>query len=113
MLESKELRIGNIVQSLEDYDEFIIDEGWQIDNSRIYKPIPLSEEWLVKMGFERMLGLDIWFIGDVCGRHLQIVNDEQMFIARLTGRTLREVTSVHDIQNLYFALTGEELTIKQ
>jgi len=120
MIQANELRLGNWIKTPEQeekvYDNFFdTDEGVRFINDwniSVIKPIPLTEEWLFKMGFEKMFGIDdIWFIGEVCGRHLQIVIDEDRFIARLTGRTLREVISVNDLQNLYFALTNEELTI--
>jgi hypothetical protein len=61
------------------------------DNNDVIKPIPLTEEWLLKFGFECVYTLDRSF------QHLDCEYDLEY---------------VHQLQNLYFALTGEELTIK-
>jgi hypothetical protein len=76
-------------------------------------PIPLTEEWLLKFGF----GKD-----DFCGAYvrydsnrLSITHDvkNNTFLADIV-KYLRVFTRyVHQLQNLYFALTGEELTIKE
>ena len=55
MIQAAELRIGNYVKhfteerqiSLEDFHDFFTKED-PIEN---YKPIPLTEEWLLKFGF--------------------------------------------------------------
>ena len=71
------------------------------------KPIPLTEEWLVKAGFEKTKHNNIYDKGDYSFR-LDRLNlwdysgDEGYLIAI-------NIQHVHSIQNLYFALTGEEL----
>ena len=70
-------------------------------------PIPLTEEWLLKFGFEKTTneyydknnGLVIWIDG-------QFINIEWK------DRFLISYTYVHQLQNLYFALTNTELEIK-
>ena len=52
-MDARELRIGNIVINREDYAPFEITEGWEIDNIGLYEPIPLTEEWLLRFGFEK------------------------------------------------------------
>ena len=75
---------------------------------REYQPIPLTEEELIKLGFikKRNLG-DLFFekwvfrlFVDHKGFYLFIDCDYEYGI----------VEHVHELQNLYFALTGEELT---
>ena len=70
------------------------------------KPIPLTEEWLLKFGFEYSdLNGDsgLWKIPpfQIYGKYNQFIYDYKL-----------DVNYVHQLQNLYFALTGEELTIK-
>lgn len=75
-------------------------------------PIPLTEEWLVRFG----LDLTTWF----CEGSYLVVKDEEFgwcMKVRNASQT-REIEFgyfryVHQLQNLYFALTGEELTLKQ
>lgn len=77
------------------------------------EPIPLTEEWLLRFGytqnktaadmFEDETRLNIW----------RSPNDFNGFIADWDALTLRAIEFVHQLQNLYFSLTGEELTLKQ
>jgi hypothetical protein len=67
------------------------------------KPIPLTEEWLVKFGFEYSdLNGDsgLWKIPpfQIYGKYNQFIYDYRL-----------DVNYVHQLQNLYFALTYEEL----
>jgi hypothetical protein len=75
------------------------------------QPIPLTEEWLLKFGFEKN---SYWFKDDNMLRfglidnklHCSIGNDENGFL-------YNRINYVHQLQNLYFALTGQELEFKQ
>lgn len=94
--------------------------------------IPLTEEWLVKLGFEKVMKpntfknhkLPYWAINGVIlffnesppeNTYLACVGDfvsdfkcggEYIALGRLW------ITTVHDLQNFYFANVGKELTIK-
>jgi len=76
-----------------------------------YAPLPLTEEWLLKFGFELTdKQIKQYDKGKLC---IEIYKSEK----RPNGRTyfnswaiLEEHPKyVHQLQNLYFALTGEEL----
>jgi hypothetical protein len=62
-----------------------------------YEPIPLTEEWLLKFGF-------IWH-GDI-----KILKGYLNNYVDGNGET--HLKYVHQLQNLYFALTNEELKIE-
>ena len=68
-------------------------------------PIPLTKEWLDRAKLQLVKGdcyyITSYFSVDIEG-HLYYSND-------YTGIN---VTTVHNLQNLYYALTGEELTFK-
>lgn len=71
------------------------------------KPIPLTEEWLKKFGFKRTL--NTWKID---GLKIYGYND----IGYNTFMSLENkiaIKYVHQLQNLCFALTGEELVMTQ
>jgi hypothetical protein len=71
-------------------------------------PIPLNEEWLVKLGFE-ITTRHGNFIGLFNGEHnIELYNDGSIWfiIGENNGVYIK---SVHQIQNLIFALTGKEL----
>ena len=70
------------------------------------KPIPLTEEWLLKFGF--MKSMSNWYSNndyaiELCESFIQI----DIGYTTITV----DVKYVHQLQNLYFALTGEELEI--
>ena len=124
-MKAEELRIGNLcyyhvedsiegdhdVLNTVDYEDLRIMFG-EVDED--YKPIPLTEEWLLKFGFVHRKRRDV----PAYEKNNLIV--EYLF-ERWTGRLywnernsirIIDVEYVHQLQNLYFALTGEELTIK-
>lgn len=105
-MEAKELRIGNLVNTnktitpIHVWDSIFVDMN---EDRIIITPIPLTEDWLLKFGFECIQDL----ITD-----LQSNVFEAVF--RLDEFTINQIMDlhVHQLQNLYFALTSEELTIK-
>ena len=113
-MEAKELRIGNLFRFIStNYIEYVSDiktNGLKtpvINNVSIKdtEPIPLTEEWLVKFGF----------VKDKLEVGLYHFNDLEIFLPNyFTWKTqfINNIKHVHQLQNLYFALTNEELTIK-
>jgi hypothetical protein len=87
---------------------FIIE--WVPIDSLSLKPIPLTEEWLLKFGFERRpWGL---IINGLLFRD-NIKNPCEVLTLEIGNGFRTEVKYVHQLQNLYFSLTGEELIIKE
>jgi hypothetical protein len=68
-------------------------------------PIPTTDEWLVKFGFELHYGR--YYKGNFC-----YYPDLKMFEWRGIPLLDSLWNEVHKLQNLHFALTGQELTIK-
>ena len=66
-------------------------------------PIPLTEEWLEKLGFEK--ALNGWWdeSENWCCNNNDFYLGAKMFLAK--------VDYVHQLQNLYFALNQKELSI--
>ena len=77
-------------------------------------PIPLTEEWLFKFKLKKLKGSFMMYIGD---NELEYrINDSELAIWGADGSTEGhnfrvKIDYVHQLQNLYFALTGEELEI--
>lgn len=77
------------------------------------RPIPLTEEWLLKLGFEKTLN-QYRIETNVNTRN---GNNVPFIILDIDGfeyddlRLQTKIKYVNHLQNLYFALTGEELTI--
>ncbi len=93
---------------------FIIE--WVPIDSLSIKLIPLTEEWLLKFGFEKVLN-QYKKITDVSKDTFNNIPFIILFLGNqfqyddLRFRT--NLKYVHQLQNLYFALTGEELNIKE
>jgi hypothetical protein len=113
MIKQNELRVGVNV--------FHHGHVWTIDGMDIetwetfaheYEPIPLTEEWLLKFGFEEF-GLSIRV--DVNrGDELCFYTQEKRLRYQTKGSGFTRdynILYVHQLQNLYFALTGQELKI--
>ncbi len=115
-----ELRCGNLLIASDTPD---IIEVYQLDydsdnRHRInymgdhnFKPIKLTDEWLLKFGFYNW-GDDKEYFNSTNGYVIELLNqgvDYRVFDS--TGVTMCFIKYVHQLQNLYFALTCEELKI--
>ena len=72
-------------------------------NENIFKPIPLTEEWLERFGFHNNYRME-WWKGEILY--------DSGFVSKEVPAHGTYVKHVHQLQNLYFALTGEELKYK-
>ncbi len=128
MMEARELRIGNYVL-VKERDDF----SFQVNEDSIsnfakgtleIRAIPLTEEWLVRFGFEKSdINIDedqeeSCFYTKEFNQHGMkrefIVNDiynSAHFTLADIDLTV-EIEYIHQLQNLYFALTGQELILK-
>jgi len=94
---------------------------WDIEDEQV-KPIKLTREWLIKFGFDCVYDTDYedWLYDKDSEIHeLRIqyynFNDENkssFFAVEYLGQIEVKLKYVHQLQNLYFALTGNELIIK-
>ena len=81
-----------------------------------FEPIALTQEWLVKFGFipkasieyDGLTAYEIPSWGRIVIKEGILKTDEYYFLDGLT----QEIRYVHQLQNLYYCLTGEDLTIK-
>lgn len=127
-MSTKELRIGNIV--IDDEGNTVIIEQITGDNilesakvsrptekgnrllysSNIY-PIPLTEEILLKCGFKKT-NYDSYFETKKWsnGESIITVTDDDCLVS-MENTFNKRCEDLHQLQNLYFALTGQELTI--
>lgn len=112
-MDAKELRIGNLVKN--EHGVVAVNESWFLFNVwKTLNPIPLTKEWLLKFGLNcngiiyeqeknSKFAVKLWEVGKP-GQFLIFWGDNRLSCV--------EPVYVHQLQNLYFALTGEELTIK-
>jgi len=81
-----------------------------VDRLENYEPIPLTEEWEVKFGFEQTSEYSIELnISGYC-LEVQFKWGNKTFY---NGAEIKPLLYVHQLQNLYFSLTQTELEIKQ
>jgi hypothetical protein len=127
MIQANELRIGNLVQTNQGafkvfciYQEnarlspFLAEETNVRDYDDI-SPIPLTEEWLLRFGFKKRLGVPDYFIGDrLKGSDFRINFSRNPVLIEFNYKELIDVKIqyVHQLQNFFFALTGTELELK-
>jgi hypothetical protein len=114
-MKANELRIGNFIKFSEDGTIFTVgsieERGFTVQNdeetawieAEEFEPIPLTEEWLLKFGFEKNYRVN-WRLKS--GYHWIEVNLHSVYI---NGQQVVLIEYVHQLQNIYFALTGEEL----
>lgn len=85
-------------------------------NPDLYNPIPLTPEILEKAGFKYDEGMESYDLFTSSGL-ISIATDYSFFIGDnhlecgFAGGNKSLVKYLHQLQNLYFALTGEELQI--
>ena len=118
-MKKEDLRIGNYVKGLEVGIVRTIGNACAFKTPtstvKIYaedlEPIPLTEEWLFKFGFEpnRIYTQErVFEIGD---GWFQLTKESKDQWALGNEQTYLAIKHVHQLQNLYHALTGKELTI--
>ena len=113
-MQAQELRIGNWIKDGHEFEQIEIEHLVCLSSGRCeFDPIPLTKELLLKLGFEQMYFLTAkinYFIKgnliySIIDRHVEYKNGNINFI-------IRKCEHVHELQNLYHAITGEELTLK-
>ncbi|WP_430827284.1 hypothetical protein [Chryseobacterium indologenes] len=129
-MEANELRIGNFVM----VHNFAIHEGgkpveWAIGQVSAegiaqadkFKPIPLSEEWLLKFGLEQMKDSTTYEWKDGDYRSVQVdlkAKEAEIYLCGADSVMssdcfpIDHIKYVHEFQNLFFALKAKELTLK-
>lgn len=124
-MKASELRIGNLItfknRDSSDTEMFVeVGDLFRIEQDENgYNPIKLTEEWLLKFGFEKQfknmpIGRKSYSL-ILYHNHFCFISYEDDFFVRLYSSTSDfsiEIKYVHQLQNLYFALTNEELILK-
>lgn len=131
-MKAEELRIGNYVNRLgyDFYNDSIFPDGTKEletvninilqsilngndDLTRgVYEPKPLTEELLLKLGFEQLgvnfqkNNISIWYSSYQKSYQLRYY-----LIGDYGNERKVNLEFIHQLQNIYFDITGEELTI--
>lgn len=134
MIKANELRIGNyfikdncqdqitgIFHEMNGDDDFYYIQAldkldYSLDS---IDPVPLTKEWLIKLGFETNYDVHL-FTASI--NYLQFKVQPKTLTFACIGKDLWRIkigdleihiNFVHELQNLFFVLTGEELEIEQ
>jgi hypothetical protein len=132
-MKANELRIGNLVKRGDDtcvvslvcrshFNACNLESGVDYGNSHQsnYQPIPLTEEWLLKFKFEnsKTRNWNRYFKEGIYPRSFAFQffkNGRVDFwysdfnLGKINDLKYNPVKYVHQLQNLYFQLTGEEI----
>jgi hypothetical protein len=117
-MKANELRIGNYVKGIGHKISWLVEgiepeyiyssKAWRTINS--FEGIPINKEWLLKLGikYNESKNLYQW-----AGYSIDFKDGLYChFLLNKQGDWYRDVIYVHQLQNLYYAITGCELTIK-
>ncbi|MCT3943873.1 hypothetical protein HZQ28_01105 [Elizabethkingia anophelis] len=115
-LTSRDLRIGNLIFNeygivstiveITDYDRVAVGNNRVVTDLVNCEPIPLTEEWLLKFGFKLKSDADGEYYEN-CGVNILILRSDDIHF--FFGNPNTKDKYVHQLQNLYFALTQKEL----
>jgi hypothetical protein len=123
MIDTKELRIGNLLAPLGfdvstcivtgvSNDGIFVDgvPGMRLLDYSEVEPITITPEWLERLGFEK---IEHRIEGTIYKKNwLRFTGYGAVTDWRGGAISSEHVIYIHQLQNLYHALTGEELTIK-
>lgn len=115
-MEPNELRIGNYVFTEDHYPYTDVDFIGKIGigiGSEVYSfesvyPIPIIEEWLLKLNFKKWKNKKIWTIHNVL-----IYYHTKHGFCYGKANTRTKIKYIHTLQNIIHSLTGKELTINE
>ena len=119
-MEANELRIGNYVYPFDDIylvsNKTIIEDCIQVcfkdfENTNELHPISLTEDWLLKLGFRNVSNNWYNIFANENTFNVYLFENESGFRVEIVNQSIAVLNYVHELQNLYFALTKQELTI--
>ncbi|MBC8395652.1 MAG: hypothetical protein H8E16_00970 [Flavobacteriales bacterium] len=119
-MKTEDLRIGNLLYWIISPEVKKLHPVLQINTVYIndeipnnYEPIPLDTEWLIKLGFKQEN--DGLFYRKPYNQKPIYSRGEYFGFNSLGAGSVNcnEFKYVHQLQNLYYVLTGEELTLNE
>lgn len=117
---ANELRIGNFLYNdkvVVKIDARTIFDIWDDKGLKNYKPIPITEKWLLNIGFK------CDDINNTIRTHFEHLSDYRFeyYIEKINkyhlrgfyfmGNSIGTIKYIHQLQNIYFALTQKELEL--
>lgn len=123
-MEAIDLRIGNLAQV--SGVQYVVDTLSSLNNAILIsrkgailttpldevEPIPLTPDELVKLGFVQ--DYSIWINGEFVlfkNTHENVIDLDKEFFYHTYYKFARHLKHVHQLQNLFYSLVGEELDV--
>ncbi len=111
IMNANELRIGNLVNFENDVISVTSgDINYFDENLDSFDPIPITPDLLLKCGFTKSRSHSLDYFYDAGGLTIISLRLGKPFWHN--NNALPEKKYLHELQNLIFALTGQELNIK-
>lgn len=120
-MKPNEIRVGNYAKDSMGKERTIdlSDYSYESDTTfdfEKWNPIHITSEWLLKFGLEKT-GYSRWTLKGFHRLSYDIVyGNGKVILTRGESSSelfIENIQYVHQLQNLYYSLTGQELTIKQ
>jgi len=115
---AKELRIGNLVwtkskpTSINQNNEVLtIVCMVMVEDCDEYTAIPLTEDWLVKFGFDKRISGAEWHFAKRIQGSKEFILNMDFVLCDIDLHV--KVIHVHQLQNLFHILCGEDLTLNE
>jgi hypothetical protein len=123
----KDLRIGNILSSVSQEKETVIVKGIDAVNELVimdtfsnwnsldnYEPILITPKWLERLGFEYFANGSGRMYREALSVEVDFLFTKEMILAITLHYSeyhsfLRNIIYVHELQNIFYFVTGEEL----
>jgi len=107
-----ELRIGNLINYgkayQNRYENPLVIFATDLEDTSDYEPILITEEWLLKFGFSKELDS---FYRIKNSYLVEVLFHDKGITISTQSVCLNHIIYLHQLQNLYFSLTGCELTV--
>ena len=84
-----------------------VKKGYETDIN-LCKPIPLTEEWLIRFGYNLN---NCYYLKD--DSDIEFFKSNGKIFCEFYGNWFSNIEYVHDLQNLHFAIYKEELKLKK
>ncbi len=95
--------LGGGIATIKNDKDFV--HAYEMLIGNLIKPIPLTEEWLLRFGFEGKIFR--------CNNIVFEYYDNSIFVKGMMGAVHpNKIKYVHQLQNLYWCLCGEEIQLK-
>jgi hypothetical protein len=116
MIPLQELRVGNWIMNKDSGQYIEVKKGFDIDDQSVdYVPVPITPQVLLTCGFVFHNHFKLWQKNKaVSGTGPDMELDPDFWVLDFSHRRIGvELKSLHQLQNLYFALKGNELQMAQ